>query len=106
MRVLRPARSRLAGRMALATKHGPSNLWMERDLIMLTAIIANYIEAFRRVFAAAGCRLFRAAFCATLWGHHIALVEHLLFLFCEQKDLLTLNTRNFYVRHGYLLCTK
>jgi hypothetical protein len=70
---------------------------MEWDLVVLSAIVANDIEAFRSVIAHDG--FLRAALRAALGRHHIALVKHLLLLFGKQKDLLTLHTRNFYIRH-------
>ena len=83
--------------MAFAAKNGPADLRMKRDLVVLAAIVANYVEPFWG-FVIHAC-LLRATFCTTLRRHHVALVKHLLFLFSEQKDLLTLHTRNFYVRH-------
>src|SRR5437763_738420 len=99
-------RSRLTGRMAFFAEHGASNLWVKWYLVVLAAIIANYVKALWRDVARHS-RLFSPALCTALWRHHIALVKHLLFFFCEQKDLFTLNTRNFYVRHRCtLLFTK
>lgn len=83
--------------MTFATQNGASDFWMERYLVVLSAVITNDIETLWRIVT---CRGFLgSAFCATLRSHHIALVKHLLFLFGEQKDLFTLHTRNFYVRH-------
>ena len=91
-------RSRLTGRMAFFAKHRASNLWVKWHLIVLSAIVANYIKPLWRVVARHG-RLFSTALCAALRRHHVALVKHILFLFSEKEDLFTLNTRNFYVRH-------
>jgi hypothetical protein len=87
----------LAGGMTFAAQYGAADLRMEWNLVVLSAIVANDIEALRGFVAHDS--FFRAAFRAALRGHHIALVEHFLFLFGKQKDLLTLHTRNFYIRH-------
>jgi hypothetical protein len=71
---------------------------MERHMIVFAAIVTNDLKAFLRIVVVTG-RFFRPAFSTTLRRHHIALIEHLLFLFREQKDLLALHTRDFYVRH-------
>ena len=39
----------LAGRVTLATKYGSTHLRMKRHLVVLSAIIANYVEAFRAI---------------------------------------------------------
>ena len=83
--------------MTFTAKNGSPDLGMERDLVMLSAIVTNDIETLWRIVTCRG--FFGSAFGATLRSHHIALVKHLLFLFGEQKDLFTLHTRNFYVRH-------
>lgn len=73
------------------------DFWLKGHVVMLTAMIADDLETLRRIFRC-GC-LFRTAFRAALRGHHITLVEHLLFFFGKKKDLLTLNTRDFNIRH-------
>lgn len=83
--------------MTVAAQHRPPHFRMKRNLIVLSAIVANDIVAFRRILAYGS--FFGAALWAALGRHHIALVEHLLLLFGKQKDLLTLHTRNFYIRH-------
>ena len=98
--------SRLACGMTVAAKHRSSDLWMKRYVVVLSAIVADDLETLVGVIRH-GCRLFTSALGTTLRRHHIALVEHLLFLFSKQKNLLTLHTRNFYVRHRCtLLCPK
>jgi hypothetical protein len=47
-----------------------------------------------------GGSFFRTAAKTTLRRHHISLIEHLLFLFSEQKDLFALHTWNFYIGHN------
>lgn len=64
---------------------------------MFTAIVANDLKSFWSVLSYRG--FFRTAFRAPLRRHHIALIEHLLVFLGEDKDVLALNTRNFYVRH-------
>jgi hypothetical protein len=66
-------------------------------MVVLAAMIADDLETLGRIFRRR-C-LFRTAFRAALRGHHITLVEHLLFFFGKKKDLLTLNTRDFNIRH-------
>ena len=65
--------------MALAAKDRATHLRLERDLIVFTAMIANYLKPLRCIVT--GCSFFRAAFCAPLRCHQIALVKDLLFLF-------------------------
>jgi hypothetical protein len=83
--------------VTLAAQDGAAEFWLERNVIVFAAVVANDVETFRRVHRS--CRFFRAAFCAALRGQHIALVKYLLLLFSEEKGLLALNTRNFNVRH-------
>jgi hypothetical protein len=64
---------------------------------MLAAMVADNVKAFGSIVTS-GC-LFRAAPGTPLRRHHIALVKHFLLFFGEEKDLLTLNTRNFDIRH-------
>jgi hypothetical protein len=64
---------------------------------MLAAMIAYDVKTLWRIFGPG--RLFRAAFRAPLGRHHIALVKHFLFFFREKENFLTLNTRNFNIRH-------
>lgn len=88
--------------MTLATKHGPPDLGLERDLIVSATVITNDLETLRSLIALA--RFFGAALCTTLGRHHIALVKDFLFLFREQKNFFALHARGFYVRHmGFLL---
>ncbi|HEY2865512.1 MAG TPA: hypothetical protein VGJ02_00345 [Pyrinomonadaceae bacterium] len=89
--------TRLARGVTLTAEHGPADFGMERDLVVLPAVIADYVETLGSILADA--RFLRSAFGTALRRHHVALIEHLLFLFREQKDLLTLHTRNFYIRH-------
>jgi hypothetical protein len=83
--------------MALAAKDRTPDFWLERDLVMLSAMIANDLEFLGRIHA--GCGLFRATFSATLGRRHVALVEHFLFFFREEKRLFALNANGLNVRH-------
>jgi hypothetical protein len=83
--------------MTLTAEHGPAHLRLERHLVMLAAVVANYLELLRRILAV--CGLFRAALLATLRGCHVALVEHLLVFFSEQEALLALDTYGLYIGH-------
>jgi len=96
-----PMSPRLACGVAFAAQYRPADLGMKRDLVMFSAVVANDIKPLRSLVA--GCGFFGPAFCTTLRRHHIALVKHLLLLFSEQKDLLTLHTRNFNIRHRCFL---
>lgn len=91
--------SRLTRCVTLAAKHRTSDLWMKWHLIVLSAVIADDVETLWRVVTISGRCFFGTTLSTTLRRHHIALVEHLLFLFSKQEDLFTLHTRNFYVRH-------
>ena len=103
---LGPVSPRLACGVAITAKHRPADLWMERHVVVLSAVVADDLETLVGVIGNSS-GLFTTTLGTALRGHHIALVEHLLFLFSEQKNLLTLHTRNFYVRHRCtLLLTK
>ena len=88
---------RAASLVALAAKNSTSYLGLERHLIVLTAMVTNYLESLGSLLARGG--FFRSAFCAPLRRHHIPLVEHFLFLLREEKRLLALDTNSFNVRH-------
>jgi hypothetical protein len=83
--------------VTLAAKHCSAHLGLEWHLVVLPAIVANDLESLRRLVTLA-C-FFRPAFRATLWGHHVALVKHFLFLFGKQESLLALNAHCLNVRH-------
>jgi hypothetical protein len=51
--------TRSTGFVAFTTKYGAADLWLERNLIVLTAVIANYLEFLGSVTA--GCRFLRSA---------------------------------------------
>ena len=83
--------------MAFPTKDRTPHLRLERDLIVLAAMIADYLKTLWRILTAPG--FFCAAFCAPLRCHQIALVKDLLFLLREQKRFLALNADCFDVGH-------
>jgi len=95
-------RTGLAGGVAFAAEYGAANLWMKGHVVMLAAIVADDVKALWRIVTY-DRRLFSSAFCTALRRHHIALVKHLLLFFSEQKDLLTLHTRDFDIRHRCFL---
>jgi hypothetical protein len=95
-------RTGLTGGVAFAAEYGAANLWMKGDVVMLAAIVAYDVKALWSMVTY-DRRLFSSAFSAALRSHHIALVKHLLFFFGEQKDLLTLHTRDFDIRHRCFL---
>lgn len=83
--------------MAFATQHGAAGLGLKRHLVVLAAVIADYLE-FRRSILTCGC-LLRSAFLASLRGGHVPLVKHFLILLGEQECLLALNAYCFYIGH-------
>jgi hypothetical protein len=85
--------------MTFAAKDGPSNLRLKGDLVMLPAVVTDDLESFRNVVALSNFS--RAALCAALRGHHVALVKDLLFLFSEKEGLFALHARCFDVRHKF-----
>jgi hypothetical protein len=83
--------------VTVATKDGAPDLWLEGNLVVFTAMIADYLEAFRRLIACRG--FFRAAFRAPLGCHQIALVKDLLFLLSKYERLFALDADYFDVGH-------
>ena len=94
---LRISGSRPCRLVAVATKYCASYLWLERYLIVLAAMVAYYLKAFRSILAA------RCFLCATFWTPlrrcQIPLIKDLLFLFCKQERFLALNADCFDVGH-------
>lgn len=84
--------------MTFATQDGPTDLWLEWNLVVLSAVVANDLEALGCVFALASS--LRATLRATLRRHHVALIEDLLLLFGEKEGFFTLNARGLDVRHS------
>ena len=93
---------RAAGFVAFAAENGAAHLWLERHLIVFSAVITNDIETLWSVFTGGG--LLRPALGASLWGHHVALVKNLLFFFGEKKGGFTLHARDLDVRHMLSPC--
>lgn len=87
--------------VALAAQDCASDLRLKRNLIVLTAMVADDLEAARGGVSFA--RFFRTALGTTLRRHHVALVKDLLFLFGKKECLFTLNARIFDVRHIFCL---
>ena len=85
--------------MAIATQDGSPDFRLERDLIVLPAIVANYLVSLRCSITLT--RFFRPALRTSLRRHHITLVKDLLFFLGEKKGLFTLNARGFDVRHTF-----
>lgn len=83
--------------MTVAAENRSSHFGLKRNLIVLAAIVADDLEAFRSVFAFR--RLLGAAFRTTLRRHHVALVKDLLLFLGEQESFFTLNARGLDVRH-------
>lgn len=83
--------------VTFATKHGTPDLWLKGNLVVLAAMVADYLKSLGSI--ASGRRLFCPAFCAPLRCHQILLVKDLLFLFREYKSLLTLYADSFNIGH-------
>jgi hypothetical protein len=89
--------ARLTGGVTLTAEYRTPDFWVEWNLVVLSAIVANNIKPF--VSVVSNSRFFGTAFGAALRRHHVALVKHILFFFSEQKDLLALHTRDLNIRH-------
>ena len=83
--------------MAFSAQHRAADLRLEWHLVVLAAMVANYLEFRRSVFPRGG--FLRAALLATLRRRHVPLVKHLLVFFSEEKGLLALNAYCFYIGH-------
>ena len=94
---LRVPRTRARCFMAIAAKDSAPYLRLERDLIMLAAMIANYLKALRSIFTGRG--LFSPAFRTPLRCHQIPLVKDLLFLLGKEERFFALNADCFDVGH-------
>lgn len=75
--------------MAFTAKHTPADLWLERDLVMPPAMVANYLKSLRGILS--GRRFLCTASWAPLRRHHVPLITQLLFLFGEKKSRFALN---------------
>ena len=93
----RELRTRPAGLVTLTANDAAAHLWLKRHLVVLAAMVANYLKTLRRVTALAG--FFRAASGAPLRRHHVPLIENFLFLLGEKKSFFALDARCFDVRH-------
>jgi hypothetical protein len=85
--------------VAIATQNCSPDFRLERNLIVLAAIVADDLISLRGIFTLTG--FFRPALRTPLRRHHITLVKDLLFFFGEKKGLFTLNARGFDVRHTF-----
>ena len=83
--------------VAIATKNGPADLRLKRDLIVLTTVITDDLESLRCIFS--NTCLLCPALWTPLWGHQISLVKDLLFLFGKKKSLLALHADSFNIGH-------
>ena len=96
---LRKSDTRFACIEAFAAQNFAPDFWLKRHVIVFAAVVADDFKFFRCITAR--CRLFRAAFRASLRRHHIALVKNFLIFFREKKNFLALNTRDFNIRHRF-----
>ena len=85
--------------MTLLTKHGSADLWLERHLIVLAAVVADDLESGRSTISRD--RFLGAAFQAALRSSEIALIKGFLFFLSKKKRLFTLHTRSFYIGHRF-----
>jgi hypothetical protein len=83
--------------VAFATQDRASHFWLEGDLVVLAAVVTDYLEALGGILPLA--RFFRTALCTPLRRHHVALVKDLLFLFSEKERFFALNASGLDVRH-------
>ena len=97
---LRMPRTRTACFETVLTQDRPARFWLERNLVVLAAVVANDLESLSSIVTFSG--FFRTTFCTPLWRHHVPLVKDLLLLFGEKKRLFTLNAGGLDVRHGVL----
>jgi hypothetical protein len=84
--------------MTFTTENRPTDLWLKRNLVVLSAVVANDLKALSCIITVNG--FFRTAFCTALRRHHVPLVKDFLFLLGEKKRLFTLNASGLDVRHG------
>jgi hypothetical protein len=82
----------------LLAEYGAANFWLERNLIVSAAIIANNLIPGRSIFALRS--FFGAALSTSLRRHHVPLIKCFLIFFAKDKYLAALNTRDFNVRHS------
>jgi len=87
--------------VAFTAQYRAADLRLERDAVVLAAVVANYLESLRCIVAQ--CGFFRPAFIAPLGSRHVPLVKHFLILFAEVKGLFALNASRFNVRHLRIL---
>jgi hypothetical protein len=89
--------SRASCLVTIATEHRSADLWLERYLVVLTAMVANDLEPLLGLIAFG--RFLCPAFRTPLGCHQISLIEDLLFFFGEYKILLTLHADSFNIGH-------
>ena len=83
--------------MTLATENGTPYLWLERNTVVLAAVVADNLEFLWRIVALSS--FLCAALRTPLRSSHVLLVKRFLLFLSEKKNFLTLNARCFYVRH-------
>jgi hypothetical protein len=83
--------------VTFAAQDRAPDLWLEWNLVMLPAVVADDLKTLAHLVP--GNCLLRAAFRASLRGHHIALVKYLLLLFGKKERFFALNASSLDVRH-------
>ena len=83
--------------MTVLTEYGTADLRLERNRVMLAAVVAYDLKPCSRIGCDSG--FLRTAFCTPLRRHHISLVKKVLFFLCKEKDLAALYTRYFDIGH-------
>ncbi len=92
---------RAAGFVTVFAEHRAADLWLEWHGVVASAIVADDLKTLRRILA-------RSSFLRTASGtplrlHHVTLIKDLLIFFAKDKYIFALNTRDFDIRHRFLL---
>ena len=83
--------------MAFAAQHGAANFRLERNAVVLAAVVANDLKFLLSVGALGG--LLGTALRTSLRRGHVPLIKRLLLFLGEKKSFFTLNANGFDVRH-------
>ena len=89
--------TRAAGLMAIFAEHRSSDLRLERNGVVLSAVVANDLKSCSCVRGDSS--FLRTAFRTSLWRHHISLVKKVLLFLGKEKDLAALYTGYFDIGH-------
>jgi hypothetical protein len=83
--------------VALAAQNGAAFFWLKRYVIVLAAIVTDYLKP----RSAIGCygALSRPAFCTALRRRHVPAIKIFLIFLAEQKQFFALYAGQFRIRH-------